>query len=320
MSSSKQGCNDREALVWLGGALLPASKARISPLDRGFLFGDGVYEVVRFFGGVGIGLDLHVARLGASLAELRIRGIDPTCLRTISHALLTANGLTDAAVYLQISRGTAQVRSHIPPAHIEPTVFAVATPCGGLDELERLTTVHCAAARDERWLRCAIKSTSLLGSVLPMVEHAASGAEEVILIRDGLVSEGTSTNVFVEVDGVLVTPPVDSEPSILHGVMRTRLLEACIREGVPCAVRPVTEAQLNAAREVIVTASKRMYSAVTRLGDRAVGDGSIGPLARRAHAALLKRLREEVALGVRDAATNAAATAATAAATPILAL
>lgn len=303
MSSSTQGCKDREALVWLGGTLLPLSQARISPLDRGFLFGDGVYEVVRFFGGVGIGLDLHEARLSASLAQVHIRGVDPACLRTISHTLLAANDLTDAAIYLQVSRGTAAVRSHIPPAHMEPTIFAIATPCGGWGELERITTVHCATARDERWLRCAIKSTSLLGSVLPMVEHAASGAEEVILIRDGFVSEGTSTNVFVEVDGVLVTPPVEGESSILHGVMRTRLLEACIRDGVPCAVRPVTEAQLHAAREVIVTASKRMYSAVTRLGDRAVGDGSVGPLARRAHAALLNRLREEVALGLRDAAT-----------------
>jgi len=301
MVSKDQGCNDagtaREALVWLGGEVLPISRARISPLDRGFLFGDGVYEVVRFFSGVGIGLDLHVARLGASLSQLRISGLDPACLRTISRTLLDANGLTDAAVYLQVSRGTASVRSHIPPAGIEPTIFAVATPCGGLEELERITTVHCAAARDERWLRCAIKSTSLLGSVLPMVEHSATGAEEVILVRDGLVIEGTSSNVFVEVDGVLVTPPLNSEPSILHGVMRTRLLEGCIRGGVPCAVRPVTEAQLHASREVIVTASKRIYSAVTRLGDQPVGDGTIGPLARRAHAALLTRLREEVAVG-----------------------
>jgi len=301
--NGQPGSSARESLVWLGGGLLPSSQARISPLDRGFLFGDGVYEVVRFFGGVGIGLDLHVARLGASLQQLRIEGVDPACLQTISHALLTANGLADAAVYLQVSRGTAPVRSHLPTAGIEPTIFAIATPCGGLDELERITTVHCATARDERWLRCAIKSTSLLGSVLPMVENAASGAEEVILIRDGLVSEGTSTNVFVEVDGVLVTPPVDGEPSILHGVMRTRLLEACIRDGVPCAVRPVTEAQLNASREVIVTASKRMYSAVTQLGERPVGTGSIGPLARRAHAALLKRLREEVAVGAVIAST-----------------
>lgn len=319
MSSSKQGCNDREALVWLDGALLPASQARISPFDRGFLFGDGVYEVVRFFGGVGIGLDLHVARLGASLAQLRIPSVDPTCLRTISRALLTANDLTDAAIYLQISRGTAQVRSHIPPAHMKPTIFAAATPCGGLDELERITTVHCAAARDERWLRCAIKSTSLLGSVLPMVEHSASGAEEVILIRNGMVSEGTSTNVFVEVNGVLATPPVEGEPSILHGVMRTRLLEACIRDGVPCAVQSITEAQLHASREILVTASKRMYSAVTRLGDRAVGDGSIGPLARRAHAALLKHLREEVAVGAIGAVGAVGAIGAVGATAPILA-
>jgi len=301
--SSQPRSSAHESLVWLGGALLPASQARISPLDRGFLFGDGVYEMVRFFGGVGIGLDLHIARLGASLAQLRIEGVDPACLQTISQALLTANGLTDAAIYLQVSRGTAPVRSHLPTAGIAPTIFAIATPCGGLDELERITTVHCATARDERWLRCAIKSTSLLGSVLPMVENAASGAEEVILIRDGLVSEGTSTNVFVEVDGVLVTPPVDGAPTILHGVMRTRLLEACIRDGVPCAVRSVTAAQLNASREVIVTASKRIYSAVTQLGERPVGNGSIGPLARRAHAALLKRLREEVAVGAVIAST-----------------
>lgn len=280
-------------IVWLNGRLVPSHEATISVFDRGFLFGDGVYEVIRFFDGMPVGMGLHTARLARSLALTHISGFDAANIAEICQALLTANSLTNAAVYLQISRGAAATRTHMPTPGMAPTVFACASSCGGLDELEHPTTAACAVLPDRRWQHCDIKSTALLGNLLPMFEVAERGAEEAILVRDGFVSEGTSTNVFAVVQGQLVTPPVETTPTILNGVMRVRLLEACAQAGISCSVRPVCEAELREASEIVLTASRRMFSAVTSLDDRAVGTGTIGPIALRANAALVARLRAE---------------------------
>lgn len=279
--------------VWLNGRLVDARDAQISVFDRGFLFGDGVYEVVRFFGGDPVGLDLHSARLAQSLKFIGIRGFDASEFETICRALLDANGLADASIYLQVTRGAATTRTHMPSPDLIPTVFACASACGSLDSIEVPTIAECSTAPDQRWHRCEIKSIALLGNLLPMLDAVERGSEEVILIRDGLVSEGTSTNVFVEVGGRLVTPPLASQPPILHGIMRTRVLEACAQAGVPCSVKPITQAQLESASEIVLTASRRMFSCVTRLDGREVGCGDRGPLALRANRAFVERLRKE---------------------------
>ncbi len=282
--------------VWLNGRLLPSHEATISVFDRGFLFGDGVYEVVRFFNGMPIGMGLHTARLARSLSLTHIIGFDAQQLREICRALLEANQLTNASVYMQVSRGSAATRTHMPTKGMVPTVFACASACGAIEELEKPTTAACAMVVDRRWHHCNIKSTALLGNLLPMFESADQGAEEAILIRDGLVSEGTSTNVFAVVRGQLVTPPVETDPPILNGVMRIRLLEACAQAGVSCTVRPITESELAGASEIILTASRRMFSSVTTLNGNIVGGGTVGPIAKRANAALVARLRAECSM------------------------
>ncbi len=287
-------------LVWLNGRLVKSEDAQISVFDRGFLFGDGVYEVIRFFNGRPVGIDLHIARLARSLTLTHIRGFDAGQLESICTTLLAENALANASVYLQVSRGAAATRTHMPPAGLQPTVFACATAAGGIEELNTPTTCACAVAQDLRWHHCQIKSFALLGNLLPMFDIAASGAEEAILVRDGLVSEGTSTNVFAVVQGRLVTPPINVDPPILDGVMRTRLLEACAQSGVPCSVAPITESQLRGASEIVLTASRRMFSSVTSLDGSPVGCGAIGPIAKRANAALVERLRAECGYAPSD--------------------
>lgn len=279
--------------VWLNGRLVPAHEATISVFDRGFLFGDGIYEVIRFFDGMPVGMGLHRARLTRSLALTSIAGFDESQFPEICHALLESNTLTNASIYLQVSRGAAATRTHMPTPGMIPTVFACASAAGAIDELEQPTTAACVVMPDRRWQHCEIKSTALLGTLLPMFACAQRGAEEAILIRDGCVSEGTSTNVFAVVHGQLVTPPVDSTPPILNGVMRVRLLEACARAGISSAVRPISEAELRGASEIVLTASRRIFSSVTSLDGVPVGGGSIGPIALRANAALVARLRDE---------------------------
>ena len=285
-------------IVWLNGKLVNGADAQISVFDRGFLFGDAVYEVVRFFDGAPVGMDLHVARLAQSLALTSIAGFNPAELPRICAKLLGCNELRNASVYLQVSRGAAATRTHLPVKGTPPTIFACASACGALADLAVLPEVVASSAPDDRWHRCEIKTTALLGNLLPLLAAHEQGADEVILVRNGLVSEGTTSNVFVEVMGQLVTPPVGGHPALLNGVMRTKLLESCAQSGIPCTVRPVTKGELASASEILLTASRRMISAVTTLDGKPVGDGKAGPLGKRANAALVHRLGDECGIAL----------------------
>jgi len=280
--------------VWLDGRIIPAAEARVSVFDRGFLFGDGVYELVRFFGGHPVGMGMHVARLERSLERSGIRRFDAGSFPTICGALLRDAGLADAAVYLQVTRGAAATRTHLPPDGMAPTVFAYATPCASIDELDTLHLCAAGLVPDRRWERCEIKTVSLMGNILGMLDALPHGAEEAIFHRRGLVSEGASTNVFVWSAGRLATPPVEADPPILHGVMRARVIEACVDAGIPCTVRPVSLEELRGADEVLLTASKRMLSSVTTLdGAPVAGARSPHAVAPRVLAALRERVTRE---------------------------
>lgn len=282
--------------VWLGGRITPAAEAHVSVFDRGFLFGDGVYELVRFFGGRPVGMDLHVARLERSLELARIAGFDAHAFPSICDALLRDAHLADAAVYLQVTRGAASTRTHLPQKGLAPTVFAYAMPCAGLEELDTLHLCAAGLVPDRRWERCEIKTVSLMGNILGMLDCQAHGAEEAIFHRRGLVSEGASTNVFIAREGCVVTPPAESDPPILHGVMRARMIEACIDAGIRCSVRPVPVEELRSADEILLTASKRMLSSVASLDGAAVpGARSASALAPRLLAALRARVARECA-------------------------
>jgi D-alanine transaminase len=276
--------------VWLDGRVMPMEEARISPFDRGFLFGDGVYEVVRFFDGVGMAMRLHLQRLERSLSLAGIEGVTAAEAESAMRAVLQAEGLHDAVVYLQVTRGAAATRTHIPPRGLKPTVFAFASACPPLSSLDAAAGISVVVRPDDRWHRCEIKTISLMGSVLPMLEAAEAGAEEAILVRDGLISEGSSSNVIALVGDTLVTPPVDTDPSILHGTMRHLALQAAQAEGLKTQIRPLPAQEMLQAREVIIVSSRRVLAGVTRLDGRPFGDGTVGPVAHR----LIRRMRDGV--------------------------
>lgn len=263
----------------MNGSLRPAEEARVSVFDRGVLFGEGVYESVRICRGRAPFLPRHEARLGRSLAAI---GLDPelaSALPTAVEAIVDAERLAEGNVYLQITRGgTIGVRRHVPDSEPIPTIFAFATAAPSLGP--EPAAIRAIVVPDERWHRCGIKSTNLLGNVLALAAAADDDAEEAILVRDGFVSEGAYTNVFVRIGDRLITPPADTEPSILGGVTRDVLLESLRAAGTPCAETPIPEHDLRRASEVLVTSSRRMASAVTMLDGVPVGDGRVGPFAR----------------------------------------
>jgi D-alanine transaminase len=282
--------------VWLNGRILPAHEATINPFDRGFLFGDGIYELVRFFNGVGVGMEAHVARLARSLALTRIGGFDAASFPGLCSSLLAANGLHDAAVYLQVTRGVQQPRAHMPTPNLQPTVFAYASPCGPIGELASLQPGTAITRPDPRWSRCEIKTTSLLGNILALLDAQDERADEVLLMRDGLVGEGAYSNVFAMIDGTLVTTPVDDDPPILHGVTRWQLLEEAAAMGRPCTVRPIHRDELDRADEVFIAASRRLVTPIVAIDGRSVAGGATGPVTQRLFSALAARIRRECGL------------------------
>ncbi len=282
--------------VWLNGRILPAHEATLNPFDRGFLFGDGVYELVRFFNGVGVGIEAHVARLERSLGLTRISGFDARSFPALCRDLLAANGLRDAAIYLQVTRGVQVPRAHMPTPGLAPTVFAYASACGSIDELATLQAGTAITRPDPRWSRCEIKTTSLLGNILALLDAQDARADEVLLTRHGLVGEGAYSNVFALLGDTLVTTPVDDDPPILHGVTRWQLLEEAARAGIPTAVRPISIDELATASEVFIAASRRLVTPMLAIDGRPVGDGAIGPVTQRAFSLLAARIRRECGL------------------------
>ncbi len=187
--------------VWLNGEIMEETEARVSPFDRGFLYGDGVYEGIRFFNRVGVGMDLHVERLRKSLDAAKITGFDADDLRGICGALLDDAGSGDAMIYAQITRGVQFPRFHLPPEEITPTVFAYATVAPALEELGEPVKRVCITVEDQRWKRCEIKCISLMANVLAIIEADLQGADEPIFQRQGMIGEGAMTNVFIVIGG-----------------------------------------------------------------------------------------------------------------------
>ena len=285
-------------LVHLDGKLVPESQARVSVWDRGFLLGDGVYEYVRYFAGVGVALDLHESRLARSLELTGIRGFPAGGLGRIGGELLRANGLRDAGVYLQVTRGAGTTRSHVPGPGLVPTVFAFAAPSPPIESFTEPERMRAIVRPDVRWHRCEIKTTALAGNVLALIEAQAAGADECILVRDGLVGEGAYTNVAAVVGGTLVTCPVsDDAAPVLHGTMRHWMLDAAREAGVRIEVRRLRAEELATAGEVLVQSSRRLVAAVTELDGRRVGDGTAGPACR----AVFDAMRARVVRAIRAA-------------------
>jgi D-alanine transaminase len=278
-------------IAWLNGRFLPLSEARISPLDRGFLFGDAVYEVLPVYAGRVYRLEQHLDRLDRSLREIRIEHtLSRGTWRRICGGLVTRNGGGDLLIYLQVSRGAEAERVHVPGRGVEPTVFCCASPLPPLrdDLLQR--GVACMTAQDNRWGRCDIKSTALLANVLLKWQAQDAGAAEAILLRDGRLTEGSTSSVLVVRDGGLVTPPQSSR--LLPGTTRSVLEEIAGRCGIAWDIGEVSEDELRRAPELILGSAGGGVRAVTQLDGQPVGYGNPGPVFRKLCAAWLAT-REE---------------------------
>mgnify|MGYP001175073259 CR=1 FL=1 len=283
-------------LVYLNGSLVPHEKAVVSVFDRGFLFGDGVYEGLRSSRGVVIGLERHVARMRDGLQEARIRGFAPASLGPLTDQLLGANKLSDAFIYWQVTRGAppgdeGPARARTIRGSLAPTVLGFATPVAAVADCRTPEVRRVSLRPDTRWTRGHLKSTSLLGGVLAAFEADEAGADDAIMVRDGVVTEGTATNVFAVIKGRVVTPSLESAP-MLSGVTRAMILDA----DPSVEQRPITVEELKAAEEIMLVGTKTMVAGVASLDGRPVGKpGSApGPKTREMLSALVRTINTEV--------------------------
>jgi D-alanine transaminase len=276
-----------DSLCCLNGNFGPLSEARVSVLDRGFIFGDGVYEVVPVYGRRLFRFDEHMARLSRNLAKLRIANPHGraewlgTCRR-----LIAAQASDDQLVYIQVTRGVA-MRDHVMPPDIEPTVFMMASAMKPATAEQRHHGVACLSARDFRWERGDIKSISLLGNVLARQISADHGAVETILFRNGFLTEASASNVWVVHEGALLGPPKGEH--VLEGIRYELLRELCEEEGIAFNLRPIPEAEVFAADEILLSSATKEVLPVTLLDNEPVGHGALrgkpGPVYARLHEA-----------------------------------
>jgi D-alanine transaminase len=288
-----------DTLCFLDGALLPLSQARVSVLDRGFIFGDGVYEVVPVYGRRLFRLDEHLARLSRNLAKLRIEPpADREQWLERARELLAAQPADDQLLYIQVTRGVA-LRNHVMPEGITPTVFMMTSPMAPAGAEARHGGVACVTARDFRWERGDIKTTSLLGNVLARQMSADQGAIETILLRDGAggpwLTEASASNVWIVHEGALLGPPKSEH--MLEGIRVELLQELCEDEGISYNLRPISEADLRLADEVLLSSATKEVLAVTKLDGEPVGHGALrgkpGPVYGRLYEAYQQAKRTQ---------------------------
>lgn len=278
------------ALVYLNGNYLPPEQAQVSAFDRGFVFADGVYEVIPAYGGRPFRLPQHLTRLDNSLAAIRLTNpLSAQKWQEIFARLVEANGGGDQSVYLQVTRGPAP-RDHAFPAKTQPSVFAYAQAFKYPEPTQRSAGVAAITVPDIRWQRCDIKAIALLPNVLMRQQATEQGAAEAILIRDGFMTEGSASNIFVVIDGKLVTPP--KGPFILPGVTRDLVLELAHRHKIACEERAVTEAELRNASEVMLSSSIKELLPITRLDGKLVGNGKPGTMQARLYALYQDYIRD----------------------------
>jgi D-alanine transaminase len=273
-------------LVWLDGRLRPLEEARISPLDRGFLFGDGVYEVLPVFDARAYRCDEHIERLNRSLREIRMAPVfDRAGWLSVLGKVVHGNGGGDCLLYIQVTRGVEAERNHVPRPDVRPTIFAAVS---SLPVLSAATIEHgtpAITAEDLRWARCDIKTVSLLGNVLHRWQAADADATEAILLRGGWITEGSTSSVHVVKNGTIATPPQTN--AILPGTTRDVLFELAARAGIDSGRRPVSAQELRSADEILIASAGGGIRAVTTLDGRPVGTGSPGAVFRRIHEGFL---------------------------------
>jgi D-alanine transaminase len=269
---------DGDRIVYLNGGFTPLRDAKVSVLDRGFIYGDGAYEVVPVYRRRPFRIAEHLARLAHTLAGIRLADPHPARWGELIGELVARQPFDDQSVYLQVTRGVAK-RDHAFPAGAAPTVFMMSNPLA-LPTREQVDRgVRVITAQDARWLHCDLKVTSLVGNVLMRQLAVDHGAVETVMFRNGYLTEASASNVMVVLDGTIVAPPKDN--LILPGITYDATFGAAKAVGVPVEVRAVSHAEAMGADEMWLSSSTKEVLAVTSVDDAPFRDGSPGPVFRR---------------------------------------
>jgi D-alanine transaminase len=289
--------------VFLNGKLLAVEDAKVSVLDRGFIFGDGVYELVPVYSRVPFRLEEHLARLERSLGEAKIRNpYSRKQWRSHIHGLVDAQPFEDQGVYFQVTRGVAK-RDHAFPKNVEPTVFMMANPLVNPPQAAVERGGAAVSAQDNRWLRCDIKSISLIGNVLLRQLSAEADAAETILFRDGKLTEASASNVFIVKQGVIKSPAKSN--LILPGITYDVIAELAQANALPISFGDVSEADVRGADEVWVSSSSKEVFAIVTLDGKPIGDGKPGPVFRRMYQLYQEFKQKVMRSGKREAVSAA---------------
>jgi D-alanine transaminase len=259
--------------VYLNGEYLALADAKISVMDRGFLFGDGVYEVIPAYAGRLFRLEDHLERLDNSLKSIRLRNPHShEQWRTLLTVLLKKD--LDQSIYLQITRGAAPKRDHAFPQNVTPTVFAMVS--GITPHSDPDNGVKAISLEDSRWKLCDTKAITLLANVLLRQEAVDNSCAEAILFKEGYLTEGAASNVFAVIDGVLMTPP--KSPAILPGITRDIILEIARKNSIPCGEHAISKTDMKKASEIWITSSTREIIPIVELDGEIIGSGKPGPV------------------------------------------
>jgi len=267
--------------VYLNGQFLPLAEAGISPLDRGFLYGDGVYEVIPVYSRRAFRIEEHLQRLHATLAGIKLANpLDLAGWKSVVEQLIDDAPWNDQSIYLQVTRGADNKRDHaFPSASVPPTAFAFASPLVTPSAETRAQGVAAITVADQRWARCDLKVISLLANVLARQQAVEAGCAEALLVRDGYLKEGAASNIFLVKNGVLLAPP--KTQLMLPGITYDVILELAESHGQAMEVREIREIELRTADEVWMTSSTKEILAITLLDGTAVGTGQPGPIGEK---------------------------------------
>lgn len=265
--------------AYFNGKLLPKDEIKISPDDRGFLFADGVYEVVRWYEGSFYDMNSHCIRLKRSLRELRINWAEADLFPSVANDLIKYNKLEDqpAMVYLQVTRGAARRSHSFPSPEVPPTAYACAwgfVP----DSRSKETGIKVMLKEDIRWSRCDIKSVALLPNTLSFQEASENGLKECIFVRNGLITEGSHSNIFFVIDGTLFTHPESDH--VLSGITRKNVLRIAQESGIKIREEALQENRIRFIQEAFITNTSAEVIPVTELGGNTLGEGVRGPVTR----------------------------------------
>jgi D-alanine transaminase len=286
-------------MVFLNGKLLPLEEAKVPVLDRGFIFGDGVYELVPVYSRVPFRLDEHLTRLERSLGETGIRNpYSRAQWREHIFKLIDAQPFEDQGIYFQVTRGVAK-RDHAFPKDVEPTVFMMSNPLVNPPQSEVERGAAAVSAVDNRWLRCDIKSISLIGNVMLRQLSAEAGASETILFRQGKLTEASASNVFIVKRGVIESPSKGN--LILPGITYDVVVELARANAMPLRFKDITEAETRGADELWVTSSSKEVLAIVTLDGKKIGDGRPGPVFRRIYQLYQEFKQKVMRAGKREA-------------------